>query len=78
MKKTLQAITLAGLIWVIPYESGVYIGYDTNGDGIEDTRKHYVFKGLSEQGYLMYELTKTWKDTNKDGQFTEDEAIFSI
>ena len=76
--KKLLTIALAGLIYVLPTQEGyLFIGRDTNKDNVEDTRDVYQLKGLADNGYMVYEKIKTFKDLNKDGIFTEDEVIWT-
>lgn len=76
MKKTLGTLLLSGLIWCSPFPDGsLYIGYDTDNDGKEDKREIYILKGRDPNGSMVYELIKTYIDTNRDYKFTADEVV---
>ncbi len=48
------------------------LGYDTNGDGHEDTRFHYMLRPVS-QYQAQAQLDSYAIDLNGDHQFSEDE-----
>lgn len=56
--------------------SGAILGYDTDGDEVEDLRMVYENPRLDGEGGFMLGLRRIYKDKNKDGYFKEDEIIW--
>jgi len=78
MKKTIAALVLSGIIWVMPIDNYLVIGEDTNKDGVEDVRKGYIFKGIDPSGSMVYEHTQTYQDLNNNLKFEENELVWSL
>ncbi len=53
-------------------QSCLTLGYDTDGDGYEDTRFHYMIY-TTPDGSIRTQLVSYAFDKNKDREFTEDE-----
>jgi len=57
-------------------QEGVTLGYDTDRNGIEDTRLHYTLVGIDEKGIFHFQLYGISKDKNRNGKFEEGEFEF--
>ncbi len=49
------------------------LGYDTDGDGVEDLREFYKVVGTDFNGYLYLEYVGKIEDTNRNGTFSDEE-----
>jgi len=64
-------------ISIIPQEGYALVGYDTNGDNIEDIRFVYRMLGpLKNLHGFVFDLEEVYFDANNDRMFDEDELIY--
>ncbi len=60
------------MLYIQPSENHLCLGYDTDGDNMEDLRLVYEIIG-GDDGFVYLKLIEKWIDKNRDGFFADDE-----
>lgn len=60
------------MLYIQPTENHLCLGYDTDGDDIEDLRLVYEIID-SDDSFVYFYLREKWIDKNRDGFFSDDE-----
>ncbi len=60
------------MLYIQPSENHLCLGYDTDGDNMEDLRLVYEIIG-GDNGFVYLQLIEKWIDKNRDGFFADDE-----
>ena len=60
------------MLYIQSTETHLCLGYDTDGDDMEDLRLVYEIVG-SDDSFVYLKLREKWVDKNRDGFFSDDE-----
>ena len=71
----LKEIVLGGILIATPFQGGIMLDYDRDGDGRSEERRVYIQVGQTPISAIL-RLEMVLKDLNKDGRYSEDEIVY--